>query len=196
MKSLPSSQKVADLLYKTYPDILNKVTTPENQLINLINKIIAHKKSKNYATTQISPTNKNVNPINTMEVFPKQNMQSINTHNQHYGSGPHGGHIEVPEGLDIIEIDDGKKIDYTKSNQNFFSTGKNMNINFVDQTYPDQEIKDKLQQFNKHNRYVDEEKEDVNFYKDEDGKDLDINLKLSSKSIESNSNKRVARYID
>lgn len=213
IKSLSSAQKIADLLYKTYPDILIKSLVPESQLINLLNKVIAIKKSQSKYNTQMpSPSNKNVNPINTTEVYPlKHNLNTLNHLNQNNNSLSSISSMGLNNSL---EIDESKKIDYSKSNQNFFSTGKNANINFIDQTYPDEDIKAELEQLNKKNRYSDEEKTDnsQNKYNSKahvnhvihpqqpQQNDSEVNLKLtSSHSVSSNnsgSNKRVDRYID
>ena len=168
-----SAQKIADLLYKTYPDILIKSIVPENQVINLINRIMAHKKSSiNKLSIQMpSPSNKNVNPINTTEVFPMPSNNSL------YAQSTS---LTNPENalLNSMDLDDsGKKGEksgeyYSKSNQNFFSSGKNSNINFVDETSNphaaaaevEADFKAELEHINNKNknRYNDEDNDYVN----------------------------------
>lgn len=176
IKSFQSAQKIAELIYKTYPDVLSKHTIPESQVVRLINKIMAHKKT--HTKQSPSPTNKNVNPINETEVFPLKH--SIISHNTNNYSGSSGSVNPLTASYDLD--DENKKIDYSKSNQNFFTTGKNNNINFIDQTNQDENahnntnsnirdnngfntnnvssdiIKKELEFLNKGNRYNDEEK--------------------------------------
>lgn len=136
LKNQQSARKISESLYKTYSDVMIKSKVPENQVIKLINKIIAKRRDKEFNMNKAeSPKNINVNLINTMERYP--------------------GHS--PEKLLSEEK-------FSKSNQNFFSTNRNSNINFIDQTFQeDRDLKAELNQINQNRKsgYLDEEKEDV-----------------------------------
>lgn len=150
MNSLQSANRISELIYRNYSDVINKKKVPEKQILHLINKIIAFRKTSKPNKSE-SPKNVNVNPINTMEVFPrhispeKQALHHINISSE-----------EKEKNLNV----------YSKSNQNFFnSNAKNSNINFIDeQNFEEKDLKSELEQINNNrkSRYLDEEKEDNN----------------------------------
>jgi hypothetical protein len=189
IKSLNSAQKISDLLYKTYPDILIKSVVPENQIVNLINKIIAHKKSIKYnslnnntgsntISSNINCNNKNINLINTTEVFPNSNMmEKKNLHlssDEMYSQSSSSADFEDSKKI----IDENNKF-YSKSNQNFFSSGKNSNINFVDQTSQpsEEDLKTEIENINKlsKNRYDDYE-DKVNYNDEEANRNKELRM--------------------
>lgn len=136
LKCMQSATKISEILYKTYSDVLIKSIVPERQVINLINKIIAHQNEKKiFKSKAESPKNFNINIINSMEKYPRQS--------------PEKG------------IDD--KL-YSKSTQNFFTTtSNNSNINFIDETLQSESsIKSELEQINLHakSKYLEEGKDE------------------------------------
>lgn len=135
LKSLQSATKIAEILFKTYSDVLIRSIVPERQVINLINKIIAHQNEKKFKTKAESPKNFNINIINSMEKYPRHSPE---------------------QGFD-------DKI-YSKSTQNFFTTtSNNSNINFVDETLQSESsLKSELEEINLHakSKYLEEGKDE------------------------------------
>ena len=159
LKIIQSPQMISDLLYKTYPDVLNKSYVQEDQLISLINKIVAHRK--------VSPSNKNSHHFNSQERFP-------------------------------TTVDDSKF--YSKSNQNFFSTSKNNNINFIDQT--DEDVKAELNSINKNKRGYDIDSSDLireNSYhsvNDKSSKYYHIDIDYPTQSEVNSKENRMSKYMN
>lgn len=135
LKTHQSARKITETLYKTYSDVLIKSKVPEDQVIKLINKIIAKSLDRDVPVSDSPKTVNNLNIINSMERYP--------------GHSP-----DKPVSEER----------FSKSNQNFFSTNRNSNINFIDQTFQeDRDLKAELNQINQNRKsgYLDEEKEEI-----------------------------------
>ena len=192
---------------------------PEKQIIDLINKIIVHRKSskhhaskgdnitnlnnnspKNLLNTVITNYHHNPELINSMEVYPRHNSNNSIGSNDKYNNTMQ--HINSNfNSNNSLEKDNNL---YSKSNQNFFNNKdnnqNNKKQNNIENRFNENNFKDELKQINnnKKTRYLDEEKEDNNFSNNKMTSSLDnfISIKEDHDLSNNNSNSRINRYKD
>ena len=154
LKSIQSTKMICDLLYKTYPDILNRSYIGENQLSNLINKISAGRK--------LSPSNINANYYNSQEKFPSE-ARYYSKSNQNFFSNSNNNNInfvdhteeDIKAELNMINKSkkayDEEKSDIIRENSSNSASDK---VNFRYKNYEDDYLNDDKGKVNRANNYI------------------------------------------